>query len=276
VQPAGEPVGGPGGVGAHHDGLVTGSRGQLRQGEVDHVDVVGDGVGAGVAGPQDAGQRLAGAVAAVQAAHQRVEPEAALVGPGRALLVGVRGHQGGVHVHQQQPIHVGAGLPRPCPGLRPGGPQPGQAVFVAGDSLDHPPGGRGGRYLAEQRRLVAQHRKIRKAVPAVGQHHHKVAQHASGPMPMPPGLPATRPPAKRLGEPQPVGQLDQQQRAGVADDAVPVGSDVNPRDCLGTLHQQGALLEPGLQPSDSRILPAQEGTCMPAHAPPSPLMNSPG
>ena len=81
-------------------------------------------------------------------------------------------------------------------------------------------------------------------------------------MAMPPGLPAPCPPAKRLGEPQPVGQLDQQQRAGVADDAVAVGTGANPRQCLGRLHRQGALLEAGLQPSDSRILPAQEGTCM--------------
>ena len=170
-------MGRPGGVGADHDGLVTSGRGELRQGEVDHLDVVGDGVGAGVAGPQDAGQRLAGAVAAVQAAPQRVEPEAALVGPGRALLVGVRGHQGGVHIHQQQPVDVGAGLPRPRPCLRPGGTQPGQAPLVAGDPLEHPPGGRGGRHLAEQLRLVTQHRQVAQAVPAVSQHHHKIPQH---------------------------------------------------------------------------------------------------
>ena len=40
-----------------------------------------------------------------------MEPEGVLVGPGRALLLGVRVHQGGVQVHQQQlAVGVRAGL----------------------------------------------------------------------------------------------------------------------------------------------------------------------
>lgn len=46
--------------------------GQLVQGQLQHGDVVGRGVGAGIARAQDAGQRL---VALVQVADQRVEAE---------------------------------------------------------------------------------------------------------------------------------------------------------------------------------------------------------
>jgi hypothetical protein len=60
--------------------------------------VVDGGVGAGVARAQDPGQGLAGAILAVEEAHQRVEPEAALVGAGGALLIGMRGDQRAVDV----------------------------------------------------------------------------------------------------------------------------------------------------------------------------------
>jgi hypothetical protein len=46
-------VGGTAGVGADQDRLVARGGGELGQREVDHLDVVAGGVGAGVAGPQD-------------------------------------------------------------------------------------------------------------------------------------------------------------------------------------------------------------------------------
>ena len=64
------------------------------------------------------------------------------------------------------------------------------------------------------------------------------------------------PPAQRTGQPEPVGQLTQQRRAGMADHAGAVGGDLKGWTWAGSLHPQGALLEPVMQPSDSRILPA--------------------
>jgi hypothetical protein len=101
--------------------LVAGGPGELRQGQVDQLDVVGGGVGTGVAWPQDPSQGLAGAVAVVQEGDQRVEPEATLVGPGRALLWGVGIHQRAVDVDDQQPVGVRTGPP----GCRPGVGTPG-------------------------------------------------------------------------------------------------------------------------------------------------------
>src|SRR5215204_7155682 len=84
-----ELVGGAGRVGADQDRLLlAGLPGQLGERQVDHLHLIGGGVGRGVARPQDRGQRLAGAVAAVQPGRQRMEPEPTLVGPGSALLVG--------------------------------------------------------------------------------------------------------------------------------------------------------------------------------------------
>jgi hypothetical protein len=48
--------------------------GQLREREVKDLDVVGGGIGPGVAGPQHPGQCLPGAIAAVQVAGQRMNP----------------------------------------------------------------------------------------------------------------------------------------------------------------------------------------------------------
>jgi hypothetical protein len=42
----------------------------------------------------------------------------------------------------------------------------------------------------------------------------------------------------------------------MADHASAIGGDFEAGRRVGSLHPQGALLEPGLRPSDSRILPA--------------------
>ena len=78
-------------------------------------------------------------------------------------------------------------------------------------------------------------------------------------------------PAKRLGQFEPVGQLPQQRRPGMADHPGPVGGDFEPARRVGSLHPQGALLELGLRPSHSRILPAQRAPCVTQqHPPPTP------
>jgi hypothetical protein len=166
----GEGVGGATGVGSDHDGLVARGAGQLRQRQVGDLDVVGGGVGADVAWPQDPGQRFPGAVTPIQEGHQRVQTVPVLVGPGRALLWGVGVQQGAVHVHHQQVgVGMGTGGPGPAARLGAGGADAGQAELVGGDLLDHPPGGRGGGDLAEQLGLVAQDGQVGKAIAAVGQ-----------------------------------------------------------------------------------------------------------
>jgi hypothetical protein len=69
-------------------------------------------------------------------------------------------------------------------------------------------------------------------------------------------------PAKCPDQPEPVGQLSQQRRAGMPDQVDTVGGDVEAGRRVGGLHPQGALLEPGLRPSDSRMLPAQRAPCV--------------
>jgi hypothetical protein len=164
-------------------------------------------------------------------------------------------HQGRVRIHHQHlDVGVTARGPGTGTGVRPGGAQPSQPVGVLGGALDSPPGGGGRGDRAEQLRLVAQHRQVTQAVTAVGQHHRQVPQHGRVRMPAAPAVRLT--PAKRPGQPEAVGQLPQQRRAGVPDHAGPVGGDFEAAGRVGSLHPQGALLEPGLRPSDSRILPA--------------------
>jgi hypothetical protein len=238
---------------------VTGG-GQLRQGQVDQFDQVLAAAGGGVARSQQAGQRLPGRSPAVQVGQQRMKPERLLVGARRALLgVAVRGYQGRVRVHDQHLDRwIATGRPHPGAGMRPGGPQPGQPIGVVGDPLDDPPGGRGRGHRAEQLRLVAQHRQVAQAIATIGQHHRQIAQH--GRVRVTTG--ARLVPAQRHGQPEPVGQLPQQRRASMADHTGAVGGDYEAGRRVGSLHPQGALPEPGLRPSDSRILPAQRAPCV--------------
>jgi hypothetical protein len=232
---------------------VVGGR-QLGQGEVHQLDQVIAATGRGVARPEQARQRFARGGPTIQVRQQGMEPERALVGARHAFLgVAVGQHQGRVRVDDQQlDLRVAAGGPDAGAGMRPGGPQPGQPVRVAGRAFDHPPGGRGRGHRAEQLRLITQHRQIAQAVATVGQHHRQVPEH--GRVRMPAALRVA--PAKRPGQPDPVGQLPQQRRPGMADHPGAVGGDFDPGRRVGSLHPQGALLEPMMQPSDSRILPA--------------------
>src|SRR5207244_10247299 len=91
-QRLGEGVRGAGRVGAGKDRRRLGAltvadiRGQLRQGRLEHLDVIGGGARAGVTGTQDRRQMLTGLV---EEAVQRVEAEAALAVRCGALLLPV-------------------------------------------------------------------------------------------------------------------------------------------------------------------------------------------
>jgi hypothetical protein len=204
-----------------------------------------------------------------------MEPEGMLVGACRAFLgITVGQDQGRVSVHDQ---HLDSWIATDGPGARagmgPGGTQPGQPVRILGQALDDPPGGRGGGHRPEQLRLVAQGGQVGKAVTAIGQHHRQVPQHRRIRM----AATATGlVPAQRLGQPDPVGQLPQQRRADMTHHPSAVGGDFEAGRRVGSLHPQGALLELGLRPSDSRILPACEGSLRNQQHPPPHLTKSRG
>jgi hypothetical protein len=111
-----EGVGTPADVGAGEDRAMEVCLGQLLEGELQHLEVIGCGVGGGVAGAKDAGQGLAGLG---EVTEQRVKAEAALVGAGGTLLLGIGGEQAGVDVEDQL-LGAGPGIPStpqgPCPG----------------------------------------------------------------------------------------------------------------------------------------------------------------
>jgi hypothetical protein len=91
------------------------------------------------------------------------------------------------------------------------------------------------------------------------EHDRQVGQHLTGPVLSPAWLPSACPAIQLGRQPKPVGQLDQQRHPDVPDQSVAVGGDFESCPRLGSLHPQGALLDRGSRPSDSRILPAQRG-----------------
>ncbi|MEY9834792.1 hypothetical protein ABH941_000003 [Streptacidiphilus sp. EB103A] len=110
-------------VGADEDlGAVAVGVGGLGQGVVQDGDVVGGGVGAGVARSKEAGQGFAGVV---QEARQWVVAEAVLVGGGDLFFLGVAGDQGGVEVQDQARQVVAGGAGRGYWGSGLGGLHPG-------------------------------------------------------------------------------------------------------------------------------------------------------
>ena len=164
----------PADVGAGEDLAIEVGLRKLLEGELQHLEVVGGGVGGGVAGPQDGGQRLA---ALGQVAEQRVKAEAALVVAGGAFLLGVGGEERGVDVEDQL-LGPGAGIP--CLGHRlgPGGADRFEQAGV--DRLHHPVGRRLRGHCPEQSLLAAQHAEVRDAIAAVGDGDGKVAQDDAG------------------------------------------------------------------------------------------------
>jgi hypothetical protein len=243
-----EGVGRAGGAGADQARLSAGWLGQRQQRHRQHVPVILGGIGGGIAGPQQRRQCLAGPIAAVQPSAKRVEPEALLVGAGRALLVGVGLDQGRVHVDDQRPRR--SSPQRPGPLADPGQRRPQRrhlAWITAHLPCQHPPGGRGRGDLAKQVRLLAQAGKIAHTVATVGQHHHQVPQH----LPTVTGAAATTQvgaTAKLAGQAQPVRQLAQQRCPDVATDALAVGDHFESGTRLGSLHRQGDPPGLGLWP----------------------------
>ena len=117
-------------------------RRQRLQRPLQHDDVVGGGIGAGVARAQQPGQRFAaGDLGAVQEHQQRVVTPRLLPGRGRLLLiVGVIDGEGGIDI-QVQPFpgrRCRPGRPGLLPRMSAGGPDTGQ-MLASSRGIDEPP-----------------------------------------------------------------------------------------------------------------------------------------
>src|SRR4029450_13920375 len=77
-------------------------------------------------------------------------------------------------------------------------------------------------------------------------------------------------PGKRGGQPEAVGQLRQQRRAGMADHPDPVGGDFDAGRAVASLHPQGALLDHGydLRTAVSSLVRRALSQSSPGHQPP--------
>jgi hypothetical protein len=157
---------------------------QLRQGVLDHRDVVARRVRAGITRTQQHRQRLTGPLGAVvHERAQRVKPEPPLERRASLLLIRVRRHQRRVQVHDQRLARVRVvvrrvdpgQLPHPSPRRRPGGVDRRQrGRGVRGQRGDRARDRRVRRHQPVQARLTAQHRDVRQAVPAQGQGHRQI------------------------------------------------------------------------------------------------------
>ena len=232
--------GAAGGVGPDQDrGAVPMRIGDLRQGGVEHGDVVGGGVAARVPAPQRRGEELAGVVAERQ---HRVIPERLLERRRRLLLLAVTDHDRGVQV-DHQPGQLAAGRRRwrerlagELGALRPHhltrrGPGPRDRTEPAGvESVEQPPARRVRRHRPEQRGLIGQHRDIGDRRGAVGDRDRHVDQHPARIV----ARPRLAQPGQRLGELRgqrgPVRDIGQQPRPGMRHHTLAIGGCRDPAD----------------------------------------------
>ena len=158
-----EGVGAPADVGAHEDLAVEVGLGQLLEGQLQHLEVIGGGVGAGVAGPQDGrpaarrsrrGSRAAGESRSRPCSCRRRPPSRSAAAS---------------RVASMSRMTVSGRAPASQARSR----ATARAARIASsrlgvDRLDHPVGGRLGGDRPEQRLLVAQDAEVGDAVAAVG------------------------------------------------------------------------------------------------------------
>ena len=173
--------------------------------------MVGGGVRAGVPRPQQTRERLARLVGV---GLQRVKPVAALVVPGRLLLLRRRADQRRVDV-DRQPLGRAVQLPEALARPRVSGTQRVQQRRVGGDPVDHPERGRIRRDRPEQRLLVTHRPEVGHALAAVGEHHRQIADHPPRVMSATALLDRGQAQRQRLRQPQLVGCLRQQRAACV-------------------------------------------------------------
>ena len=170
--PVEEVVAGPGRVDPKQDlDLLDPIARDLLKRRLGDRDLIGGGVGAGVARPQ---HPRGGLARLVEVGEQRMEAVAALEVAGRSLLLGMGADEGRVEV-DRHPLGRDAEAPGVLAGLLAGVAERLEELGLAGDPLDHPIGRRIRGDLAEERRLVAHRAEVCERIAAVGEHHRQVA-----------------------------------------------------------------------------------------------------
>jgi hypothetical protein len=260
AAPVQQRVRGAGRIAAHQDLDLFDVLGRdlLERGLGDR-DLVGGGVGAGVARSQLAGQRLAGLIGVGQ---HRTKPEAALECARCAFLVGVRTDQRGIEI-DRQPLGRADQLPRPLAGARMRRPQPTEPVRIASDRVDNPKRGRVRADRPEQRRLVTHRAQITQRIAAVGQHHRQIPNHPTGIMAATPPAQGAEPKRQRMRQPGLVGYLRQQRTTGMRHQPLSVRRHLYRETAPIAHHLQGEPPEPGSTSITTRRIPAQPDNTAP-------------
>jgi len=224
-------VGGTGAIGTNQQLLAMPSR-DLGDRLAEDLDVVGSGVGAGVAGPQLDREHLGGVVAPHA---ERVEAERLLERRGSLVLLAVRGDQGGVDVEHDHLAEVALGDLR---GRHPAGQLLELSPDVAADLrprrrdpfhrgrgqlVQRPPHRRRRCHRSQHAGLVPQHVDVGDRLTTVSEHHRDIDQHPAtvvdrSERPTPQGL------GQLTGEPDPIGQHPVRHGARVRHDTAAVAS----------------------------------------------------
>ena len=220
----------------------------LRERQVEHRLVIGGGVRAGVPGPEHRAERLAGLIGI---GVQRVKPVAALVVPGRPLLLRMARDQRRVQI-DRQPLRRAVQPPEPLARPRVRRAQRLQQPGLGRDPVDHPERGRVRRHLTEQRLLLADRAEIGHALAAVGEHHRQIADHPARVMAATALLQARQPQRQRPRQPELVGDLRQQRAARVRHQTRSVRRDIYGYRASITHHLQGEPPSSGFRTSTTQ------------------------
>ena len=220
-----------------------------------HLDLVSGGIRTGVPRAQLSSQRFAGLIAV---GEHRVKPVAALEVPSRALLLRMRPDQGGIQVDRQT-LRGARQLPHARPCLRVSLVQPVQALRVTGDPINEPERRRGRRDIPEQRLLITERPQIGQAVPAIGEHHREVTDHATQVMPGSTLLEVHEPQRQGACQPSLLGDLGEQRAAHVRDQTLSVRHNIYRETAAIALHPQGDPPELGNKVFDNPNSPSSAG-----------------
>jgi hypothetical protein len=183
-----------------------------------------------------------------------MKPEPTLVRRSRVLLFRMRVHERAVEIDHVEP-RIRAR--RPCRGAcrSASGGDPRERGRV--DRFEGPPRGRNRRDLAEQVRLITQHREVRDRFAAIGEHHRQIDQHLTAIMTTAALLRRPHRHRQPLGQAERVSQIAQHASARVAHDVLAVTGHQKERTRRVTLHLGSALLGWGSAPSTSAVSPTR-------------------
>ena len=227
----------------------------LRQRPVQHSLVIIGGVRAGVPRPEQTAERL---TRLIEVDLQRVKPVAALVVPGRLLLLRMRSDQRRVNI-ERQPLRRTIKLPEPSPRPRVRLPDRVQQPWRGRDPVDHPKRRRVRRHRPEQHVLLTDRTEVRHALATIGHHHHEIANHPARVMTATPLLDRSQPQRQRLREPHLVSDLGHERAARMRDQTRSVRCDFYGYRASITHHPQGEPPSSGSRTFDKPKDPCSPG-----------------